>query len=139
MPLGEFQESLRVGKGVPLMTMRLAFAAAVLAGLVIGTAAVQAHAHLDRTSPPPDSTVRMAPDEVTLWFTQKLEPSFSSAEVHDSSGARVDRGAHVDEADPTLLHVTLTPLPPGTYKVHWRVVSVDTHRTEGDFNFRVGG
>ena len=121
------------------MTMRLAFAAVVLAGLLIGTVAVKAHAHLDRASPPPDSTVQTAPREVTLWFTQKLEPSFSSAEVHDSSGTRVDQGARVDEADPTLLRVSLMPLPPGTYKVHWRVVSVDTHRTEGDFSFRVGG
>jgi copper resistance protein C len=138
MPLGEFQESLRLGKSMPLMTMRLAGPPAVLAGLLIGIVAVQAHAHLDRASPPPDSTVRTAPREVTLWFTQKLEPSFSSAQVYDSSGARVDQSAWVDEADPTLMHVSLMPVPPGTYKVRWRVVSVDTHRTEGDFSFRVG-
>ncbi|HJS62184.1 MAG TPA: copper resistance protein CopC, partial [Pseudolabrys sp.] len=28
--------------------------------------------------------------------------------------------------------------PPGTYKVFWRVLSVDTHRAQGDFTFRVG-
>jgi methionine-rich copper-binding protein CopC len=27
---------------------------------------------------------------------------------------------------------------PGTYKVNWRVLSVDTHRTEGNFTFRIG-
>jgi methionine-rich copper-binding protein CopC len=36
------------------------------------------------------------------------------------------------------LHVALKPLSPGTYKVIWRVLSVDTHRTQGDFTFRVG-
>jgi copper resistance protein C len=110
---------------------RVAF---VLLGLLIGTAAY-AHAHLDRASPEPDSTVRAAPDEVTLWFTQKLEPSFSSAQVTDASGARVDQGARVSGMQ---IHVSVKPLPPGTYRVRWKVLSVDTHTTEGNFTFRVG-
>jgi len=36
------------------------------------------------------------------------------------------------------LRVALKPLPAGTYKVIWRVLSVDTHRTNGSFTFRVG-
>jgi copper resistance protein C len=28
-------------------------------------------------------------------------------------------------------------LAPGSYKVIWRVLSVDTHVTEGDYKFRV--
>jgi methionine-rich copper-binding protein CopC len=36
------------------------------------------------------------------------------------------------------MHVSLKPLRPGTYKVSWRVLSVDTHTTEGTFTFRVG-
>jgi len=36
------------------------------------------------------------------------------------------------------MRVALKPLPPGVYKVSWRVLSVDTHTTEGDFSFRVG-
>jgi len=31
----------------------------------------------------------------------------------------------------------LPPLPAGTYRVKWHVVSVDTHRTQGDFKFTV--
>jgi methionine-rich copper-binding protein CopC len=111
---------------------RLAF---VLLGLLIGTAAAYAHAHLDRASPEPDSTVRTAPREVTLWFTQKLEPSFSSAQVTDGSGARVDQGARVSGMQ---IHVSVKSLPPGTYRVRWKVLSVDTHTTEGNFTFRVG-
>jgi methionine-rich copper-binding protein CopC len=34
--------------------------------------------------------------------------------------------------------VGLKALPPGTYQVHWRVLSVDTHKTEGNFSFSVG-
>jgi hypothetical protein len=29
------------------------------------------------------------------------------------------------------------PLTPGTYRVSWRVVSVDTHPTEGNFTFTI--
>jgi len=34
--------------------------------------------------------------------------------------------------------VSLPPLPNGTYRVFWRVLSVDTHATEGDYTFEVG-
>ena len=29
------------------------------------------------------------------------------------------------------------PLPPGVYTVNWHAVSVDTHHTQGSFNFTV--
>ena len=75
---------------------------------------------------------------MTLWFTQKLEPAFSTIEVRSASGAVMSSGkARSTEATPQS-HVALKPLPPGTYKVIWRVLSVDTHRTQGDFSFRVG-
>ena len=115
--------------------MRIKLAAILLPGLLLGAAAAHAHAFLDRASPRVGSTVRSAPREVTLWFSQKIEPSFSSAQVRDASGARVDQGGRVDGS---VLHVPVKSLPPGTYKVHWRVLSVDTHTTEGNFSFRVG-
>ena len=46
--------------------------------------------------------------------------------------------ATVVEDRNTQLRVSLKALPPGSYKVIWRVLSVDTHRTEGNFTFRVG-
>jgi copper resistance protein C len=30
------------------------------------------------------------------------------------------------------------PLAPGVYQVQWHVISVDTHRTQGNFSFTVG-
>jgi methionine-rich copper-binding protein CopC len=35
------------------------------------------------------------------------------------------------------MSVTLKPLAPGTYKVTWHAVSVDTHRTQGSYEFTV--
>jgi methionine-rich copper-binding protein CopC len=111
------------------------FFLAPMLSVLLGGAAAHAHAFLDHANPRVGSTVRSAPRVVTLWFTQQLEPSFSSAQVHDAAGARVDLGAR---AAGMQLHVPVKSLPPGTYKVHWRVLSVDTHTTEGSFSFRVG-
>jgi copper resistance protein C len=98
----------------------------------------RAHAFLDHASPAVGRVVATSPPAVTIWFTQELEPAFSSIEVQDQSGTRVDAGdAQVDAKDATILRVSLKPLPPGKYKVFWRVVSVDTHPTEGTFTFTV--
>ncbi len=97
-----------------------------------------AHAFLDHASPAVGSAVRGPLKEVSLWFTQELEPAFSTIGVLDASGKQVDKMDHrVDPGDRTLLRVSLPPLAPGTYRVKWRVLSVDTHVTEGDFTFDV--
>jgi hypothetical protein len=105
--------------------------------VAMGSAAF-AHAFLDRASPAVGGVVAQSPSEVRIWFTQKLEPSFSSIEVLDSGGQRVDQeDAKVDAQDATLLRASLKSLPPGTYKVVWHVVSTDTHATSGNFVFTV--
>ena len=117
----------------PLGAVRLA-----LAVLLCGTAGAEAHAFLDRTDPRVGSTVRTSPAQVRLWFTQSLEPAFSGAQVLNDAEQRVDKAdSQVDSSDRTLLRISLPPLAPGTYKVIWRVLSVDSHVTEGDFTFRV--
>ena len=112
----------------------IAFATAALVSV-----AALAHAFLDHALPAVGATVAQAPTEVTLWFTQGLEPAFSGCAVTNAAGERVDTGqVTVDPKDPQELHVALKALPPGDYKVSWHVVSVDTHRTIGDFSFTVG-
>lgn len=111
-------------------------AASLLLAAFAGTAAY-AHAFLDHASPLVGSTVAAAPREVSLSFTQSLEPAFSRVEVTDANGARVDAGkAQVSGA---TMRVGLKPLGAGTYRVHWHVLSVDTHTTQGSFTFHVGG
>lgn len=106
--------------------------------LLSGASAALAHAHLKRAQPAADSTVKTAPPELTLWFSEALEPGFSTVLVTDEAGSRVDREtATVDPADAKRLHVALKPLAAGRYKVAWRVVSVDSHKTDGTFVFRV--
>jgi copper resistance protein C len=112
---------------------------ASIAFLFAAAGPVFAHAHLDRASPAVGSTVTPTPKEVVLWFTNQLEPAFSSIEVRDERGASMQVGkAVVDRSNRTRMSVPLKSLPAGNYKVMWRVLSVDTHRTQGDFSFRVG-
>lgn len=111
--------------------------AALLAVLAFPTGAL-AHAFLDRALPAVGSTVHGPPAEVRLWFTQELEPAFSTVRVFDKKGRQVDRmDKQLDRSDATLLKVSLQQLAPGTYRVVWRVLSADTHVTEGDFTFEV--
>ena len=97
-----------------------------------------AHAVLQRAEPRVESKLKRAPDEVKLYFTERLEPAYSAVRVLDAAGAQVDRGdSRVDRANPVLLRATLPPLPAGTYKVLWRVLSIDADVTEGAFTFRI--
>jgi copper resistance protein C len=104
--------------------------------VILGNGAARAHAFLDHASPLVGSTVASAPHEVSLSFTQNLEASFSSVEVTDGSGARVDLGK--PQISGSTMRVGLKSLSPGTYHVRWYALSVDTHKTEGSFTFQVG-
>ena len=105
---------------------------------VVGLARLEAHAFLERADPGVGSTIQTSPSEVRIRFTENIEPAVSSIQVFDTSGKEVDkRDLHLDGSDHALLHISLLQLGVGTYKVVWRVVSVDTHVTNGNFTFRV--
>ena len=119
-------------------TLGRALALATLASLATVSSA-RAHAFIDHTEPLVGGAVKQAPTEVRLWYTQGLEPAFSRVQVFDAAGKEVDKkDIHLDPKNNHLLIVSLPAgLGAGTYKVVWRVVSVDTHTTEGAFKFRV--
>ncbi len=117
--------------------MRTLFILAALLVVALGAPAARAHAFLDHASPLVGSTVDAAPHEVSLSFTQSLEPAFSTVTVTDSSGAEVSQGKA--QVSGNTMRVGLKALGPGSYKVRWHALSVDTHTTEGSFSFHVGG
>jgi hypothetical protein len=120
-----------------MMRRRLLATGVGLASL-LWTITAGAHAFLERAEPRVGSTVRTPPAQVRLWFTERLEPAFSTLRVVNETGQRVDKeDSQVAPSAPKQLRVSLPPLPVGTYRVRWRVLSVDTHVTEGDFTFRV--
>lgn len=115
-----------------------ALLALALAALAMTSGEAFAHAMLERAQPAVGSVVKSAPAELRLAFSERVEPDLSAVEVRDASGRRVDAGALRSEDDGTVLAVPLAgALPPGRYKVVWRILSVDTHVTRGDFSFTV--
>ena len=109
-----------------------------LVAWVLGVGLALAHSGLERAEPPVESKLKRPPSEVKLYFTERLEPAYSTIRVEDDNGAQVDRqDSHVDPSNSLVLRATLQPLEHGAYTVIWRVLSVDGHVTEGRFTFRV--
>ena len=106
------------------------------AACLTGQAAL-AHAFLDRASPAVGSEVFGSPPAITLTYSEPVEPLFSSIQVTDATGIRMDQGKPASGDGGRVLSVGLKPLTPGVYKVEWHVTSVDTHKTEGHFTFTV--
>jgi methionine-rich copper-binding protein CopC len=111
---------------------------ALLLACALGPGAALGHAVLQRSEPRVESRLRRPPDEVRLCFSERLEPAYSSVRVLNDQELQVDhRDGRVDRGNPLLLRATLPPLPPGRYRVRWRVLSIDADVTEGDFSFRI--
>ena len=103
-----------------------------------GAGAAFGHGDLATSNPAAGTTVKTAPTEVSITFTEEVEPRFSGIEVQDAQGQRVDQGeTHAAPDNAKVLSVGLKPLAPGTYKVIWHNTSVDSHKEKGSFEFTV--
>ena len=74
------------------MTIHAGIRGLVVAAVLVTAVAAYAHAHLDRASPVAGATLPIAPTEVALHFTQRLEAKFSTIVVRDAAGKQVDKG-----------------------------------------------
>ncbi len=68
-----------------------------------------------------------------------MEPRFCAVTLASQDGAAAPLGRPgVDPADNSVLIVRVgKTLSPGVYTVTWHAVSVDTHKTQGSFDFTV--
>jgi methionine-rich copper-binding protein CopC len=111
----------------------------VAACVMVASQAASAHAFLDKSEPAVGSTVKVAPTQVKIWFTDDTQPDQSEIKVFDSKGNQVDKkDTHADPADKSILLVSLPTLRPGTYKVTWHALCPSSHKTQGDFQFTIG-
>ncbi len=118
--------------------MQITFRTAAAAAFLFLPSLAHAHAHLRQAEPAVGGTVRSAPTQVDLMFSEAVEPRFSTVVVTDVAGAKVDKGdLHVVAGDGKHLVVSVGALKPGAYIVNWHATSVDTHKTEGSFTFTV--
>jgi methionine-rich copper-binding protein CopC len=97
-----------------------------------------AHAFLERADPPVGSELSTPPQQLVLTFTEGVEPLFTTVRLHDPSGNDVPIGKpHTEPGNDRKLVVPLPSLGRGTYTVTWHATSVDTHKTEGSFQFTI--
>jgi len=111
---------------------------ALLLALLLAAGQAFAHAQLKKSSPAAGATVA-PPSELRLEFSEAVEPIFSGVILKSTNGASEPLGrAKADSGDDKALIAKISrPLSPGRYSVRWHAVSVDTHRTEGTFEFTV--
>ena len=120
--------------------MRRASLLAFLAAAALAVPATAwAHAALLRTVPSASRTVNEAPPQVSLTYSEPVEPRFAIVSVTDATGRQVTAGAPQRASGaPQTLVTTLQRVPEGWYLVFWRVISADGHPVRGAFTFAVG-
>lgn len=95
-----------------------------------------AHGVLIESTPRADEAARDV-KAVTLRFNSRVEPAFSQLRLTGPSGELVPLQATPSAAEPNRVAAALPPLGPGTYTVHWRILTVDGHVTHGSFRFQL--
>jgi len=111
--------------------------AAAIGLIALSPLAAHAHPMLVRSNPAAGEKAK-EPIQISLWFSEKIEPVYNKIEVVDGVGAHFEDGKPtVDASDRALLHVRVKQLPAGTYRVRWRVSAADSHKMEGSFSFQV--
>ncbi len=112
----------------------------IAASLAFVLAATQAfaHAQLEKATPPVGGTVASA-TEIRLEFSEGVELKFTKVTLTGPGGGAMPLAAATTAAgnQAVLIVPIAKPLPAGEYKVHWQAVSVDTHHTQGSFEFTV--
>jgi copper resistance protein C len=107
----------------------------VLLVIAVAAAPAVAHAFLQIAIPAAGDNLKTPPAKIELHFSEPLEPAFSTIAVSDDQGR--DMAAGPIAVQDSEMDLPLKPLQPGRYRVTWHAVSVDTHRTEGKYNFLV--
>lgn len=110
----------------------------LVAGIAAAPAA-HAHAYLTESQPPNSSLVTTSPAQVTMRFSEPLEPSVSRADLYDQTGAAVG-GTSFTIPEPFTMVLSVPPdLSSGTYAVVWTSLSTaDGHTASGFTSLTVG-
>ena len=117
------------------MRRTLLVAAALLAVLAPATPA-WAHTALVSSDPARGATLTKAPTTVTLVFSQKLNPDFSTVVLSDAATRRIAASTPVvDDVNATI--TVGQALANGSYTVAYRVVSQDGHTVQDSYRFTV--
>lgn len=136
----------RVVASTALATLATLAALTTLTGLtaltliVLSAGPASAHATLESTSPAQGSEQAAPPTSVVLDFDEGVSLTRQSIRVLDATGNEVTAGpvGHPGGKGEQVGAPLVVPLPQGSYRVIWRVVSDDSHPVSGSFTFGVG-
>lgn len=118
--------------------MKKSFASVALSLLLLVPGVVFAHATPVALSPDSGAQLSLAPKDVSIRFSERLEQGSSRIRVSNETGERVETGAALVGADGYTLTIPAV-LSDGIFTVAWSVVSKDDgHFTRGSFAFSVG-
>jgi methionine-rich copper-binding protein CopC len=112
-------------------------ARALAVAAIFAAAPAFAHAFLQTASPKVGSSIVAPPREVSITFSEAVEPSFSTITVSGPPGFGGAGPAQRMAEGRTLVAPLHGPIPPGVYVVRWRVLAVDSHVTQGTFRFEL--
>ncbi|MFY0401688.1 copper homeostasis periplasmic binding protein CopC [Pantoea dispersa] len=114
--------------------------ALLLAGATLGFSQLAlAHAHLKTPVPADNAVVERAPQQLTLTFTEDIEPAFSGVVLINAQQQPValEKAQLNPQQHDQLIVPIAQPLASGQYQVNWHVLSVDGHKTKGSYSFSV--
>lgn len=101
------------------------------------TTGALAHAHLQSATPASGSQVGPTQD-LRLVFSEGVEEKFTKVELRrDNALLPLKNIATVPGDKKTLVVTPEQPLTAGDYVVDWQAVSVDTHKSSGNYSFKV--
>jgi len=115
--------------------LALGLVISLLLGWLYSIQPVRAHALLVRSTPEAGAELAIVPPTIEIWFSEPLEPKFSTIYLVDGAGTEIGRGAAtVDPNDAFHMSLPLTDLTPGFYTVVWETLSsADGHNWVGSF------
>ena len=114
----------------------------ILVAMHLSNQRAYATADLTQSNPEANATLVTAPTEVSLSFSQGLDPSGSRFTVTGPDGTPVHQGdSQVVVNDQTSMSVALVPdLPDGVYSVQWTTLSAeDSTSATGSYSFTIMG
>ena len=119
--------------------MSRTIAVLLTASLGLGATAANAHPRLQTSSPVAGASLKVAPKDIRLSFSEGLVPNFTGLELKTAAGKSIPTGrtAQIAGNNRQIVVPIHTRLMPGTYNVAWHAVSVDTHRVTGSYSFKV--
>jgi len=106
-----------------------------LAGAPTSALATRLHATLLRSTPAADARLTTRPESIRLVFSEAVVAELSQIVVTGSAGTAQTLRVSLDPRDNHVLIGDVAPLPAGTHKVAWRIVSTDGHPIAGNFSF----